>query len=181
MTAHQVAYRYAKALFRLTLVHNELEIALQHLQQCVDLLNQNLRLNHFFFTPQYSPVEKKPVLVKLLEGRIQPHLLNFLVLLLEKGRLQCLPDIVKEYQRMIADHLKYLEVTVMTVVPMGVEVKEKLKSKLSRAYQREIVLKEEIVPQMIGGVIIVINNQMLDFSIKNRLIELKEALLSIPV
>jgi len=113
----------------------------------------------------------------LLLGKIDSQILNFLLLLIDKRRLDGLWDISKKYRQLVQKELGILNAHLITAVPIDVKLKEKVKSKLEQLYRKKIEIQESVNPQIIGGMILMVDNQMIDHSIKNRLYRLKQNLL----
>ena len=92
-----------------------------------------------------------------------------------------LEEISREYHHRVKESLGVLEASLITAVPAEQELKERLKAKLEKNYQRKIEMKEKVDPQIMGGVILVLANQVLDGSVRDRLASLKENLLAVRV
>ena len=178
MIFEEVALRYSKALFNLDTSHEVLKKRLSDLNQSVTVLNQTPQIIQFFSSPQISREEKKEVLKKGLGKNFDSHLLSFFSFLFEKDRFAYLPEIVKAYEQMAMKELETLQGHLMTAIPIDPALMEKLKQKLEKVYRKKVVISEEIDPQLIGGGILSMDNQQIDFSIKGKLEKLKENLLS---
>ena len=181
MIAGQVASRYSRALFKMAASKEELEIRQQDLEGVVSVLQSLPKLGQFLSAPQISRVDKEKVLEKSLGGKLDPQLLHFMLFLLEKGRLKHLPEISRAYQRMVKESLGILEASLITAVPADTKIKESLQRKREKAYKKSSEMREEIDPQIMGGVILVVANQVMDWSIRDRLSSLKENLWSASV
>ena len=181
MIAVEVASRYARALFDLASSQAELENHQFEIEAFVEALKKNPRLRTFLSAPQIKKEEKRKVLQATLAGKTDEKFLNFLYFVLEKGRMNFLEGIAREYHRRVKENLGVLEASLITAVPAGQQLKEKLKAKLERNYQRKIEMKEKVDPLILGGVILVLANQVLDWSVRDRLASLKENLLAVRV
>jgi F-type H+-transporting ATPase subunit delta len=179
--AGEVGSRYARALFNLASSKAELESGRLELEAFVEALKNNPRLRTFLSAPQIKREEKRKVLQAILAGKTDQKFLNFLYFVLEKGRMNFLEEISREYHHRVKESLGVLEASLITAVPAGQELKERLKAKLEKNYQRKIEMKEKVDPQIVGGVILVLANQVMDWSIRDRLLSLKESLLEVRV
>lgn len=178
MIIHQVAFRYSRALFQLADSDKELESLLNELKAIVDALNHSPQLMQFFSFPKISQKEKEELLKRSLGHLCSPKALQYLIFLLDKRRFKFLPEIVIEYERLVKTKLGILEVRLITATPLDAATKEKLKQKLERVSQKTIHIKEEVDPQLLGGGMLFIGNQMIDFSIRGKLNKMKSELLS---
>jgi F-type H+-transporting ATPase subunit delta len=179
--AGQVAARYSKALFKLAANPADLERREKDLEGVVEILRRHPKLGFLLSAPQIRAEQKKKVLENALAGRIDQKSLEFLYFLLEKGRMNHLEEISRQYRRLVKESLGVLEASLITAVPVDSVSRERLKSKLEASFRKKIEIKERIDSQILGGVILVLANQVLDWSVKDRLNSLKESLLSVQV
>lgn len=179
MTIAEVALKYAKALFHLTSSKEQLESRLVDLKQIEHVITQKPQLRTFFSSPQISQEKKEKVLQNSLGSHIDSQLLSFCTLLLEKRRFKYFSEIVKKYEKMVMAKLDLLEGRLITAMPIDAELKAKVQQVLEKRYQKKVILKDEVNPHLLGGGILLIDNQQLDFSIRGKLNRLKDDLLSI--
>jgi F-type H+-transporting ATPase subunit delta len=178
MIAQKVAQRYTKALFQLTKSHEEMESVLLQAKTYLSLQEQHPQLKAILVAPQISKAEKMKVLTKVCKGKVDPHLLHFLLILLEKDRLEYLPEIVNEYEKSLRQKFGIVNVRIITSIPVDAEKKEKLKGKLEKSSGKKIELEEKTDPGIEGGGVLIFGNQILDNSVKGKLTRLKNHLYS---
>jgi F-type H+-transporting ATPase subunit delta len=181
MIAGEIASRYARALFNLASSKTELESRQLDLEVFVEALKKNPRLRTFLSASQINREEKRKVLQAILAGKTDEKFLDFLYFILEKGRMNFLEEISREYHHRVKENLGILETNLITAVPAEPKLKERLREKLERAYKKKIEMKEKIDPQLVGGVILVLGNQVMDWSVRDRLLSLKESLLEVRI
>lgn len=179
MNGSEVAIRYSKGLFNVT-DSWELENRLKYLDSFLKIFS-NPQIKLFLSNPQISQERKGELLQKVLKDHIDNELLSFLLLLLEKRRFKHLPEIVREFQILFNEFQGILQPRLITAFPADNNIVDSIKSKLSDVYKRKIDLKTEVDPSLLGGGILIIGNQMLDFSVKSKLKKLKQDLLAINV
>lgn len=181
MNIGEIALRYSKALFRVASSDKQLEEHLEALTLFVQVLNESPHLMEFFSSPQLSREQKEKSFEKVLEGHFTPNFLSFLSLLLDRRRFYCLPEILREYRRMVSEKLGFFDARLITAVPMDDKTKEMLKTKLEKIYGKIIKMKEEIDPQIIGGGVLILDHTLIDFSIRGKIAKLKDDLMSVNV
>lgn len=177
MKTYAVASHYSQALFKIASSKEQLEKHLSELEKIIDLLKAYPQLQQILSNPSVENEKKKKVLQDLLLNKIDGQILNFLLLLIDKGRFDDLWDISKKYRQLVQKELGILNAHLITAVPIDVKLKEKVKSKLEQFYRKRIEFQDSVDPQIIGGMILMVDNQMIDHSIKNRLSRLKQNLL----
>jgi F-type H+-transporting ATPase subunit delta len=178
MINQAVASQYSKALFNSGEAKEHLEGRLAALEKISDLIEQNPKLQEILFGPQLNKQNKKVFLKQMAGDFFDNGILNFLFLLIDKGRLKYLPTIKQEYSRLIKNELGIIKASLITAVPVENEIKESVKGKLEKAYSKQVEVHSEVIPEIIGGMIIKIGNKRLDESVKERLSKLKKALLA---
>lgn len=173
----EIANRYARALFRTASDNTQLEVHLKCFEAISPLLQDSSQFLHWMASPQIAQNLKMEMLERNLGSIFDRKLLDFLLLLIKKGRFQELPAIAKEYQRLVAKKLGILDVQLITTVAIDESTKEKLALKLKEKFGLKPCIHEEIDPALIGGSILVIGNQVIDNSVKGKLQRLKKHLL----
>jgi len=178
MIASKAAPHYSKALFNLTQDDVQLNAYAKSLWELADLMRHNPAFKSFLLQPFGTMDFKKKILKKLFQDSSEVKVLNFLFLLLEKKRMDALPEIADEYGRMVNEKLGQMIVNITTAIPIDGETIEKLRLMFEEQYRKKVFIKDEINPKILGGMIVKINSQMLDGSLKARLANLKDKLLA---
>lgn len=178
---HKVSLRYSNALFLLNGSNAQHEHRLDDLQEVAMFLQKHPNLERLLLSPRIRKEEKGNILKKLFLGKLSSDLMSFLLVLLEKGRLKYLPEIVQQYHETVKKNLGIQEVSFISAVPLENEAKKRLQEKLEKYYQKNVEILEKIDPKIIGGAILIAGYKMLDYSIKDRIANLKENLLAITV
>lgn len=177
MIGRAIAERYAKVFYDLNMPRKILEKGLAELNTFLFILEKQPRFAAFLKAPQIDPKEKHKILKKTFGGRFEESLINFIAYLIEKKRLGYLNQILKEYGYLVDEHLGLWKAELTTAVPLNEEMENKLRQKLEEVYKKKIVIHTEIDPEIIGGAILIVANEMADWSVKGRLKSLKEGLL----
>ena len=119
------------------------------------------------------PLEDKVKLLLSPLGESAPPLLGrFLALTLERHRFVALPQLVSLY-RAVRDEREGLQpVRAETAAPLTAEQVQRLEMALSRILGRPARVAQEIVPDLIGGLRLHVNSEVLDESLSGRLEQL---------
>lgn len=178
MKDRAIATRYTKALFQLDLSQNQLEKRLDDFVYLTDL-HKHPKLERLLLAPQLEDKEKKELLFSLLDGRLDPVFLKFLSVLIEKRRWSYLTEIIRQYRLMVDRHLNIWEAELVTAIPIDQKTEDVLKDKLQKALNKEIKLKKSVDPKLIGGASLLIDNEMIDWSLAGKLKKMKKELLKV--
>ena len=174
MARRAYAKRYSQAVFQIALETEELERWQSDLSNIVDALSDDA-FRSLLESPRFHFDDKARLLSERLEG-INPLALNLVHLLVAKGRLDIIDDIANEYQRLLDSYRGIEQAEVITVVPLGDEDKLKLAESLGAIVGKKIVLKSEVDPGLVGGIIVRVGGKLLDGSTRNKLAALKKVL-----
>lgn len=175
MTELQVARRYARALVEIARAKDRLDEIEVELGRVVSGLEANEAFRQALASPRLSVAEKQRLLDETFSG-LSETTRRFLAIVVEKGRQQYLPAMVRIYQELADEARGELEVEVFSARPLPAEERERLRQVLSRQTGRKIRLQERLDPTLIGGVALKVGDRVADGSLRARLRLLREAL-----
>jgi F-type H+-transporting ATPase subunit delta len=169
MTA-EITAPYAQALMSVAQDANAVDQVGHEVADLLDILDSSEELSKFLAHPLVSADTKKGVLRGIAENKVSPFLLNFLMLLVDRGRVILLGDILKQYQAL----LRALNQTVLANVTAAVELSDDQKTVIqSRVAEltgaRNVELSVQVDPSLLGGLIIEVGSQVIDASLRGQL------------
>ena len=169
MTA-EVTTPYAQALMDIAKDASATDQVGQEVSDLLEVLNSSEELSSFLMNPLITAEPKKGVLREIAEGKVSPFLLNFLLLLVDRGRIILLPDTLKQYQALLRD----LNQTVLANVTSAVELSDDQKNAICDRVKgltgaRNVELSVEVDPSLLGGLIIEVGSQVIDASLRGQL------------
>jgi F-type H+-transporting ATPase subunit delta len=170
----EIARVYARALFEAAKDRGKLDAIRDQLGQFVGVLEDNREVRLFFFSPYFSSAEKIDGLKKSVSD-VEPELLNFLELLLEKGRMPVIFRIRRQYDALWAKENKRLGVTLTSAVELDPEIAKRIGSQIEEQTGNKVELESRIDPDILGGLVLQVGNMVLDTSIRNRLEKLRKS------
>ena len=101
---------------------------------------------------------------------------NFLALMSENSRLNILEEIIESFRRELSNRRGDVDVYVQTVQKLSVTQAGKLQSSISKSLGRNVTLKTEITPDILGGIVVTVGSYMIDDSVARKLELLKVSL-----
>jgi F-type H+-transporting ATPase subunit delta len=169
-----VAKRYAKALVALANEQGRLTETGDQLKRLAQLIDDTAELKSLLYNPAISQHFKEELLTDLTQRlRIGPMEANFTRLLLEKGRLPDMPQIMELYAVLAEEAQNRLRVRVKTVIPLTPDLAAEVRRRFAHFTSKDIIIDQEIDPTLIGGIIAQMGSLILDGSIRNELLRLK--------
>ena len=107
----------------------------------------------------------------------QPEFLNFLFVLIDKGRTTHLEKIIKVYKGLIDKEEGYSYGTVYSVVPLDESRLSELEKDVSGLLKTNVRLTNEIDPKLIGGIKILVEGKIIDASIRKKFDDLESQII----
>jgi F-type H+-transporting ATPase subunit delta len=163
---------YARSLHEVAEKQGKVAVIREQLGQFADELAGNRELQVFFFSPYFSTQEKTDGLRRGLSG-VDETLSNFLELLIEKHRMPAVLRMRAIFDRITADHEGLLPVEITSAIPVDPATAESLGDRIGKQTGRKVELKANVDPDIIGGLVLRVGNQILDASIRTRLERLR--------
>lgn len=166
--------RYSQAIFEIALENGELDKWRSDLPKVASIVGE-ATFKAFLESPKVHFDGKARLLSERLED-ISPLALNLVLLLITKGRLSMLGDIVDEYQRLLDSYRGIESAEVITAILLDERDELKLAEHLSAIVGKKVVLKPEVDPTLIGGFVARVGSRLLDGSTHSKLMALKREL-----
>jgi len=171
-----IAQRYAKALLLAASKQDAVKEVYEDTQGFLSLLVEEPAFRNFLLSPQVS-TEKKQEVIKKAIGPHASHLVVKLIdLLVEKKRFMFVEEIVEAYKNLYEKHMGIVEIRAVTAIQLDESLKAKLRKKLEEETQKTIRLETVVDPSIIGGVILQMEDKVIDGSIRHKLEMLKRHL-----
>jgi F-type H+-transporting ATPase subunit delta len=181
MTESKLARRYALALFHSALRQKILDPVFADLQSLAQIWKENPKFKKFLEAPQILLQEKKTLFQQGFKGRTTDTVFQFLLLLLEKHRLSYFFAICEEFEKFLKEEEGIIPAEIITALPLEKIEKDKLKEKLEKKTGKRIEMLLKVEPEIIGGMIVKLREQIIDQSIRHQLVRLRDDLLSLKV
>lgn len=170
--------RYAEAFLSFAKNSIGIEKAVEELKDIKIIICGNPELEEFLYNAGIIYTEKCDFIDKVFNEIFSNETRHFLKFLLEKKRIGHLIGI-SDYVRIKYSHGEAIEVLLRTSYPLELELIQKIKIKLGEKFGKKINLFLELDPDLLGGVQVRIGNTIIDGSVRRRLEELKEKLMTL--
>ncbi|MFH1486940.1 MAG: ATP synthase F1 subunit delta [Chloroflexota bacterium] len=168
------ARRYAQAVFQLALERNEIDKWGADLDACLSLA-ESPDLLSILENPKIPLKEKQRIIGGTLPN-LAPLALNLVSLLIVKGRLAIIEQMVAEYMKMVDAHRGLERAEIVTAVALDEEDNKMLRERLAALSGKEIVLSNRVEPAIVGGLMARIGDKLIDGSTRSNLSILKKSL-----
>lgn len=177
LTSTTIGKRYAKALFELTEPEGTIDATLAELMSIGSVFSENPDLMSVL-TSVNIPEPDKQALLKSLEQGASTFVQRLLDLVYENRRIADLPMIIKQYKVLVDRHNQVVTAKVTTAIPLDDAQTARLSDKLKTLFKaKQIVIENNVDPNIIGGVKIEANDRVLDGTISTKLANIRQSII----
>ena len=177
----RLATRYAGALVAAAQKSATLDAVAESYAAVREVMAGDARVARFLEGPQVAEDEKKALLRSLFAGRIEPVLLDFFLLLIDRNRIEHLDDIGAEFARLVEVEQGVARAHVVTAVPLPADFEPELVRRLEVLTGSRVVLEKKVDPFVIGGVCVTVGDRVIDGTVRAGLRRLREQMLQAPL
>jgi len=174
--ASSAAKRYAKAAFTLGKERGTLD-AWQADLHALGTLASNRDVAAFLRNPSV-PREKKVAVMDSALPAGQPEAKNLVNLLAERDRLDEAPEIADAFDAMLRDERGIVLAEVTTAEPLSPEAQDMIAARLAKMVGKEVQVRMTVDPDIIGGIIARVGDEMIDGSVISQLRAMRSRLAS---
>jgi F-type H+-transporting ATPase subunit delta len=172
--ASGAAKRYAQAVFELAKESERLDQWEANLARFAELMTDE-RAAGYFANPNVTTADKQALLDRVLADA-QPEVRNLAGLLLQRQRLGIVPDLFRLYTEAVLNERGIAIADVTTAEPLGEAEQALVRAQLSRVVGKEVQLRLRTDPEIIGGIVAKVGDQLIDGSVVNQLRRLRARL-----
>ena len=166
-----LGYQYAEALYALSVEHQKTSLMKIELERFIGQFQGDLKalLAH----PKVSSTDKK----SLIEGLKLDKLMNhFLFVLIDNQRLDQVETILSSYQNLLDQQNQVLRAKVFSNKPLSKTELEGIKVALQTKLNRSTLLENVIDSNIVGGIKIAYEGNIVDHTINHFIASLSETL-----
>jgi F-type H+-transporting ATPase subunit delta len=168
-----IARPYAEALFETS--RADMPGAQQWLAALAAAV-QAPQLLQFAASPKAGTEQVFQVITSVLDKPLSAHGANFLRTVIDNGRLAALPEIARQFRDLANAQSGRSDAVIHSAFPISDADLGTLKGALEKRFGRALAASVQVDPELIGGVRVVVGDEVLDTSVKARLQQMKTAL-----
>jgi len=166
----EVAAPYAQALLSTAKSKDSVDAISQVAADFLNLLKESDDLSAFLANPIANNDAKRGVIRQALGDDANTEIKNFLLLLVDKGRVYLVEPILQQFQAQVRELRQTVLAEVTSAIELTDEQKETVRQKvLGITKANSVELETSVDSDLLGGVIIQIGSQVLDASLRGQL------------
>ena len=178
MRDETVARNYAETLFELASRNDALQEYGDAIEVVAKLIDEDAKFRLFMETPRVDDTDKKAVVRKAFAESLPKHVVNFILVTIDKRRQRLLRSISQQYHALLDAHMGREHVQVTVARPMDDTTREVITQKLSAALGKEAIPHVRVDAGIVGGLVLRTGNTIYDGSIRRRLEGMRRRLLA---
>lgn len=176
-----IAEKYAVALLQVAQEQQTVDAIGTEIQSIQKAVESHADLKTTLEHPRVKAAEKLSALSGFLGQKLSTTMENFLMLLIVKKRIKHLKAVADHYEKLLYGMKGKAIARVLTAMPLTAEQKKAMTDKLSQMFGMTVELKEEVKPNLIGGMMVYLGDQRMDGSVLGQLERMKQRLLKVEI
>lgn len=169
-----LAREYATAIFELASSNNVLTEVENEFNTLMLAIDENEDFMKVLTYPRISSKQKKECITNVCKG-MNDTFVDFLYVLIDNNRIGNIKEIHEEFTNLINEKNNMLIVDVVSASKLDASQLKALEAKLSLYFGgKHISINPLIDETLIGGIKVIANGKSIDFSLNNKLQELKD-------
>src|SRR5690554_3439636 len=177
MNESLISVRYATALFLAAKENNVLSQVKNDVEDVLNIYNQSKDFQRFLNSPVINPSNKLKALEVIFGNKIHELIMNFFTLLIKNNREAFIPIAFRDVLAYIRKESNIKTAVITTAQALDLSTIHKAEETLEKELDTGVELETRINPELIGGMILRIDDNQYDASVSSQLKKLKLELL----
>lgn len=181
MRSEIIARNYAETLLELARRQggDAVEAYLGSLDALSSLLETEPRVREFLETPRVGADAKKEALRAALGGRVPELFLRFALVVVDKRRQGLFPEIAAAYRARVDELMGRVRVSVSISHAPDAALQDEIRRALEVRLGKAVIPTFTVEPELLGGMVARVGDQILDGSLQSRAAQLRRHLLAV--
>ena len=172
-----IARPYADALFKAAVARAGVDLA--STAEWVDelaVIAANPQMRQLADNPKVTDEQVFTVITGVARSALSESARNFLRTVIDNGRLNTLPEVASQFRALVNSRSGSSDAVVHSAFPMDGAALASINEALEQRFGRKLNLSVQLDESLIGGIRVVVGDEVLDTSVKARLEQMKAAL-----
>ena len=174
-----VAGTYAEALHQAAVQDDKVAEVSADLVALTEALDPGTEVGRVLHNPQVESRAKKAAIAGLT-GNVNPLTVNLLQVLIDRGRLEDLPEIGAAFAQRDADAEGRISVEVTSAIALPDDLRHQVAVRIQEQTGKTPEITERVDPEIIGGLVLRVGGVVTDASVRGRLDGLRRSLTHVP-
>ncbi len=172
----EIGKEYGTALFMLACEENEQKNYAKALESIKKLFLENPQYTELLSSPSIPLKERLRVIDNTFSDTVPEHVISYLKLLCERGRIPYFMESADEYKALLdaSEHIANAKIT--SAIELTEAEKQKLIHRLELMEKCKVHAEYFVDTALLGGLIVEVDGRIMDGSLRHRLYEVKEVM-----
>lgn len=171
-----IARRYAGAIFDIGLKQHSLDRTLEDVRGIAEVFAHR-KLAYLLREPKVPAQRKETAIRQALDKKVLPTSLNLALLVVQRELVDIMPNIANELDQLVLNYKNEAIADVTTATQIDDAQLTQIKQALENRTGKTIITHTRVQPDILGGVIARVGDQVIDGSVRTRLAALRQQLL----
>tara|TARA_Y100001970_G_scaffold183440_1_gene223120 strand:+ start:607 stop:1146 length:540 start_codon:yes stop_codon:yes gene_type:complete len=176
MENKQLIKKYALSLYQIGQKENTLDEIQKGVRVIGSLYKDSSAFRYFLLTKKIADSDKKKILSDILKDSCSHYVLEFMSIIIDKGDIKSLSAIIDRFFIVANNESDIIPVRIITSSALDNAELQVLIANIESKLNKKISAKNEIDPNIVGGVKLMIGNKVVDGSISHQLRKIKYTL-----
>lgn len=168
--AKLAATKYSEAIFELAVQEGRVDEFYNEAEVILKEYSENDEISKLLNHPKVSKEDKEHFIENTFGSFLSKEMTGLLVLMVAKDRHKDIVETLNMFMAKVLEYKKIGTAYVKTAVPLSEEQKEKVMERLLATTEyKEFRINYTVEPELLGGMVIRINDRVVDSSIKTKL------------
>jgi F-type H+-transporting ATPase subunit delta len=173
-----VAKRFAKAIIEIGQEEKAYEAYGKELRSVLAVFKGSPDLMKVLLNPMHKLEERKSLMEKVsASAGLSKHVAKLMTILVETRNIRFLEEVVEAYSRLEDGLAGRLRASIEAPMELPGPLVDEIKTKLSGLTGKEVILTYRHNPSLLGGLVLRIDNTILDGSLKTQLELMREKII----
>ncbi len=136
------------------------------------------QLRRFADNPKVAAQQVFDLVSSIVKTPLTPKVQSLLRTVIDNGRVAALPDIAAQFHALVNAQSGVSDAVVESAYPIDAAQLADVKSALEKRFARKLNASVVVKPELIGGIRVVVGDEVLDTSVAARLQQMKAALIA---
>lgn len=173
----KVASRYAQALFEFACESKKVNLWQEQMRLIYQVFQQDSQIGGFFSHIRVEANQKKNVFKEIFSNKVDNEVVNFFCLLIDKRRVSQFSEIAKEFHVLCNQSKGIKEGTIYSTRLLDIDEIKRIEESVSKKMNLNVELTNKLDPQLLSGVRVIVDDVVMDGSLKNKIESLRHVLL----
>jgi F-type H+-transporting ATPase subunit delta len=169
-----IARPYAEALFQVA-VKGDLKQSAEQLDAIAGIA-ADAQMRQFADNPKTLTQQVFDMITGIIKIPLSDSMRNLLLTVIENGRLAALPEVAQQFHALVNARSGVSEAKVFSAFPIDAAQLATVVESLEKRFGRKLNASVQVEPELIGGIRVVVGDEVLDTSVKARLEQMRVAL-----